>query len=142
MNRHYEEDSDGSQHGRKNKQNTFSWSSTSSSNSTLISTHSTEEEMEQVSFLSLQDFDFLDGAKKTERLTEILSRSASHGDLVTIRHLVNDRRLSPYVDLDASDDENDGSTPLIYASCFGKIDVARFLLQVGANVDVQDKSNI
>ncbi|KAI9362386.1 DIL domain-containing protein [Pilaira anomala] len=139
MNRHYEEDSDGSQHGRKNKQNTFSWSSTSSSNSTLISTHSTEEEIEQVSFLSLQDFDFLDGAKKTERLTEILSRSASHGDLVTIRHLVNDRRLSPYVDLDASDDENDGSTPLIYASCFGKIDVARFLLQVGANVDVQDK---
>ncbi|GAA5801767.1 DIL domain-containing protein [Helicostylum pulchrum] len=139
MNQHYEEDSDASQSGRKNKQHTFSWSSTSSSNSTQFSTHSLEEELEQVSFLSLQDFEFLDGAKKTERLSEILSRSASHGDLVTIRHLVTDTRLSPYVDWDASDDETDGSTPLIYASCFGKIEVVRFLLQVGAKVDVQDK---
>lgn len=133
----YEEDSDSSHHGRKN---TFSWSSTSSSNSTLLSTHSVEEE-EQVTFLAL-DFRFLDGAKKTERLSEILSRSASHGDLVTLRQIVTDSRLSPYINLDASDDETDGSTPLIYASCFGKLEVVRYLLQVGAKVDVQDKSKL
>lgn len=128
---HYEEDSDGSQHGRKN---TFSWSSISSS-TTLQSTHSVEEE--EVSVLG--DFRFLDTPKKIERLTAILSRAASHGDLSTLRQIITDARLSPYISLDASDDE-DGSTPLIYASCFGKLQAVQFLLQVGAKVDVQDKS--
>lgn len=138
---HYEEDSDGSQHQEQHgRKNTFSWSSTSSSNSTLLSTHSLllQEEVEEMSFLA-SDFRFLDGNKKMERLTAILSRAASHGDLLRLRQIITDVRLSPYIQLDASDDE-DGSTPLIYASCFGKLEVVQYLLQVGAKVDVQDKS--
>ncbi|KAG2211706.1 hypothetical protein INT47_008803 [Mucor saturninus] len=135
---HYEEDSDGSQHQQQHgRKNTFSWSSTSSSNSTLLSTHSLLEEVEEMSFLA-SDFRFLDGSKKMERLTAILSRAASHGDLLRLRQIITDTRLSPYIQLDASDDE-DGSTPLIYASCFGKLEVVQYLLQAGAKVDVQDK---
>ncbi|KAI8098411.1 uncharacterized protein B0P05DRAFT_521825 [Gilbertella persicaria] len=47
--------------------------------------------------------------------------------------------LRPFLNLDLADDENDGSTPLIYASCFGKLETVKFLLEVGAKVDVQDK---
>lgn len=81
--------------------------------------------------------------KKEKKLSETLGRAASHGDIQTIRQIVMDQRLRPYLNLDASDDdENDGSTPLIYASCFGKLDIVKYLLQVGAKVDVQDKSKL
>ncbi|KAI9487660.1 MAG: DIL domain-containing protein [Benjaminiella poitrasii] len=137
----------------KNKQNTLSWSSASSlfSNSTMMSSTTSQEEEDDddedgqltLSFYYqclLSDFFSLDGDdEKEKRLGKILSRSASQGDLQTIKHIVMDERLRPYLNLDASDDENDGSTPLIYASCFGKLETVEYLLQIGAKVDVQDK---
>lgn len=147
LNNDINEDSDGSLIGRKNNQNTFSWSSTSSSNSTLLSSHSnststtTHEQNETHLYLTLlNEFQYLSEDKKEKRVSEIVCRSASHGDLNTIRQVMMDSRLSSYLNLDASDDETDGSTPLIYACCFGKLDVVRYLLEVGrVNVDVQDK---
>ncbi|KAI9281027.1 hypothetical protein BY458DRAFT_430039 [Sporodiniella umbellata] len=40
------------------------------------------------------------------------------------------------IDIDAQDDE--GNTPLIYAACFGKLEIAQALIAAGAKVDVQD----
>lgn len=133
---------------RKNNQNTFSWSSTSSSfsNSTLLTQEDStlEEEFSSLYLILLDEFfDLPTNDKKEKKLSEILGRAASHGDIHTVRQIIMDERLRPYLNLDASDDEeNDGSTPLIYASCFGKLDIVKYLLQVGAKVDVQDKSKI
>ncbi|CAO0791336.1 unnamed protein product [Mucor circinelloides] len=130
---------------RKNNQNTFSWSSTSSSfsNSTLLTQEDSalEEESSSLYLILLDEFfDLPTNDKKEKKLSEILGRAASHGDIHTVRQIIMDERLRPYLNLDASDDEeNDGSTPLIYASCFGKLDIVKYLLQVGAKVDVQDK---
>lgn len=133
---------------RKNNQNTFSWSSTSSSfsNSTLLTQEDSalEEEFSSLYLILLDEFfDLPTNDKKEKKLSEILGRAASHGDIHTVRQIIMDERLRPYLNLDASDDEeNDGSTPLIYASCFGKLDIVKYLLQVGAKVDVQDKSKV
>jgi hypothetical protein len=43
-----------------------------------------------------------------------------------------------FVDIDASDEE--GTAPLIYASCFGHEAVVEALLEAGANVDKQDRN--
>lgn len=131
---------------RKNNQNTFSWSSTSSSfsNSTLLTQedNAQEDEFSPLYLILLDEFfDLPNDDKKEKKLSEILGRAASHGEIQTVRQIIMDERLRPYLNLDASDDEeNDGSTPLIYASCFGKLDIVKYLLQVGAKVDVQDKS--
>lgn len=141
--------SDGSR--RKNNQNTFSWSSVSSSfsNSTLLTTGMDEpiaaiEEEEETMYsylILLTEFPHLEGVDiKEKRLSEILCRAASHGDIQTIQHMMMNERLRPFINVDATDDENEGSTPLIYASCFGKLQVVTYLLQVGAKVNIQDKS--
>lgn len=135
---------------RKNNQNTFSWSSTSSSfsNSTLLTQDDAaalqDDEFSSLYLILLDEFfELPTNDKKEKKLSEILGRAASHGDIHTVRQIIMDERLRPYLNLDASDDEeNDGSTPLIYASCFGKLDIVKYLLQVGAKVDVQDKSKL
>lgn len=149
-----EAESTTSSHSHHYRKNTFSWSSTSSSNSTFISSTTTiDEEHEEeednsfpiiTSFLTTlrMDFSHLSTLEKQKRISEILGRAASHGDLNTIQQIMMDTTLSPYCNLDAPDDLEDGSTPLIYASCFGKLDVVRYLLQQGAKVDIQDKSKL
>ena len=140
---HLEEDSDSSQHGRrKNNQNTFSWSSTSS-HSTLLS-HMNEEDTTNTTATTqndilLNDFNELPHDKKAQKASEIICRLSSLGDLDSLVQFMNDARTSSYLNLDLPDD-TDGSTPLIYASCFGKLNVVTYLLQYGVNVNIQDKS--
>lgn len=148
-----ETESTTSSHSHHYRKNIFSWSSTSSSNSAFISSTTTiDEEHEEednsfpiiTSFLTTlrMDFSHLSTLEKQKRISEILGRAASHGDLNTIQQIMMDTTLSPYCNLDAPDDLEDGSTPLIYASCFRKLDVVRYLLQQGAKVDIQDKSKL
>ncbi|KAI8985944.1 hypothetical protein BDB01DRAFT_896325 [Pilobolus umbonatus] len=125
--------SDGS---RRYNQNTFSWSSTSSTYSAL-SAITLEEPVMNYSLLLLDDFFLLDRDKKQIRLCQILSRSASIGDIETMRQVVLDERLHLFLNINIADE--DGSTPLIYASCFGKLNVVKFLLEMDAKVDIQDK---
>lgn len=73
------------------------------------------------------------------RVSRSLSRAASNGDVAMVHRILTDEWVRPFLDLDAPDDEQDGTTPLIYAACFGKSDVVRMLLEAGAGVDVQDK---
>ncbi|KAI7854855.1 hypothetical protein BDC45DRAFT_568645 [Circinella umbellata] len=74
-----------------------------------------------------------------KRVSKSLGRSASNGDAAKVHQILTDQRLTPFLDIDATDDEKDGTTPLIYAACFGKANVVQVLLNAGAKVDVQDK---
>ncbi|KAI9288516.1 hypothetical protein BC943DRAFT_372358 [Umbelopsis sp. AD052] len=76
-------------------------------------------------------------AEKTERITKIFTRAASNGDARKIRHMLSQEQLIPFIDIDRQDE--DGTTPLIYAACFGALDVLRALLEAGANPNRQDK---
>ncbi|KAI8375999.1 uncharacterized protein BYT42DRAFT_573055 [Radiomyces spectabilis] len=69
-----------------------------------------------------------------------LSRAASNGDNTNVQQILTDERLRPFLNIDTPDDEHNGSTALIYAACFGHLDVVRTLLSAGANIDIQDKS--
>ncbi|KAG0187349.1 hypothetical protein DFQ28_006484 [Apophysomyces sp. BC1034] len=179
-----EHNSTGQKHRKTFRQNTFSWSSTSSSFSlsststlssiptpvTAITTTTFIATMEQDAVTSMlpifddeedeeeeEDAD-LDGAKNGDttldeheiheqrhqrrwrrRVTRSLSRAASNGDAFIVGQILTDERLRPFLNIDASDDEQDGTTPLIYAACFGKADVVQILLDAGAKVDLQDK---
>ncbi|CAO3671524.1 unnamed protein product [Rhizopus stolonifer] len=44
--------------------------------------------------------------------------------------------MNPFIDINAKD--KDGTTSLIYAACFGKLEIAQALLAAGAQVDGQD----
>lgn len=73
--------------------------------------------------------------EKKDGLQSALNMAASNGDLRRLQALLSGPS-SPYLDLNAPDDE--GTAPLVYASCFGHQDIVSALLDAGANVDVQD----
>ena len=60
--------------------------------------------------------------EKQEQLQSLFSRAASNGDIRCVRSMLNGPARE-YIDIDAEDE--DGSTPLIHASCFGHADVVR-----------------
>ncbi|CEG80105.1 hypothetical protein RMATCC62417_14487 [Rhizopus microsporus] len=121
------------------KKNVFSWSSISSTYSqiTLLSSHT--EDIDTIwTYLMLQGYFLLDtDQKRREKLFELLCRLASQGNLIFIQQLAMDERTSRLVQLDSVDNENQW-TPLMYACCFGRLTVARYLLDMGAKVDAQD----
>ncbi|KAI9884555.1 MAG: hypothetical protein M1823_003650 [Watsoniomyces obsoletus] len=73
--------------------------------------------------------------EKRETLQKMLNMAASNGDVDRIQRLV-DGKAKAFVDVNAPDE--DGTAPLIYASCFGHQEVVQALLNAGANVDIQD----
>lgn len=75
--------------------------------------------------------------EKKLRITKIFTRAASNGDAKKIRHMLSQEHLRPFIDIDSQDE--DGTTPLIYAACFGALQVLRALLEAGANANTQDK---
>ncbi|KAI9761557.1 MAG: hypothetical protein M4579_000949 [Chaenotheca gracillima] len=76
-------------------------------------------------------------AERREMLQKVLNMAASNGDVERVERLVNGK-AKDFVDVNAPDEE--GTAPLIYASCFGHQDVAEALLNAGAQVDKQDRN--
>ncbi|PWW74762.1 hypothetical protein C7212DRAFT_298834 [Tuber magnatum] len=74
--------------------------------------------------------------EKRESLQKALNMAASNGDEARIRRILEGGGKD-YVDVNAPDEE--GTSPLIYASCFGHEDVVSALLDAGVNVDQQDR---
>ncbi|KAI9319037.1 hypothetical protein BX666DRAFT_1854455 [Dichotomocladium elegans] len=77
----------------------------------------------------------MDDSIKRAKMTKLFCRAASSGDLDKVTQWLNGPHRA-YIDIDAKDE--DGTTPLIYAACFNKADIAQALLEAGAKTDVQD----
>ncbi|KAI8602873.1 hypothetical protein EDD21DRAFT_442511 [Dissophora ornata] len=73
--------------------------------------------------------------EKKSRMSALFARAASNGDLSRIVDILDNFR--DWVDINTHD--SDGSTPLIYAACFGQTAVVFMLLDAGAQVDGRDK---
>lgn len=80
----------------------------------------------------------IDDSVKRIKMNKLFSRAASSGDLERLGVFLSgeDNKYKQYIDVNVKDE--DGTTPLIYASCFGKIDVVRILLDANADTNVQD----
>lgn len=77
----------------------------------------------------------LDDATKRRKMTKLFCRAATTGDVDKVTQWLEEPYRG-YIDIDARDE--DGTTPLIYAACFGKTAIAQALLNAGAKTDVQD----
>jgi len=73
--------------------------------------------------------------EKKKILARLFSRAASNGDRARLQDMLGHFR--DWIDLDAQDE--DGTSPLIYAACFGHVEIASMLLGAGAVVDARDK---
>uniref|UniRef100_A0A1D1Y834 Dilute domain-containing protein C25B8.08 n=1 Tax=Anthurium amnicola TaxID=1678845 RepID=A0A1D1Y834_9ARAE len=74
--------------------------------------------------------------EKKEKITRIFTRASSNGNLEKVTSMLENSR--EYIDIDAQDEE--GTTPLIYAACFAHESVAYTLLEAGAKVDAKDSN--
>ncbi|KAI9031769.1 hypothetical protein CLU79DRAFT_271068 [Phycomyces nitens] len=72
-------------------------------------------------------------------LRRTISRAASYGHAKILKEILTSPSFKPLLDINAADDPDDGTTPLIYASCLGHLDCVKVLLDHGAQVDGQDK---
>ncbi|KAF3918681.1 Myosin-Va [Arthrobotrys entomopaga] len=73
--------------------------------------------------------------EKRTRLQKLLNMAASNGEPERVKKILNGEARA-YIDVDAVDEE--GSSPLIYAACFGHEEVVVLLVNAGANVNLQD----
>ncbi|KAG0029068.1 hypothetical protein BGZ82_008149, partial [Podila clonocystis] len=73
--------------------------------------------------------------EKKLKLSKMFSRAASNGDMNRIADMLDQCR--EWIDIEAQDE--DGTSPLIYAACFGHVEIAFMLLEAGAVVDARDK---
>ncbi|KAJ2355417.1 hypothetical protein H4S01_006908, partial [Coemansia sp. RSA 2610] len=97
--------------------------------------------MEQLSDEFLGEADIiaspaLTNDKKRELLSQGFARTASNGDVNALERMWESCQGTTWVDIDYRDDQ--GSTPLICASCFGHTHIAELLIEYGANVNSQD----
>ncbi|KAI8642030.1 hypothetical protein BD408DRAFT_443855 [Parasitella parasitica] len=70
--------------------------------------------------------------EKKQMLNRLFLKSVSSGNVET----VNEFLKNPLIDIDGTDEDN--TTALIYAACFGKFEIAQALLLAGAKLDSQD----
>ena len=75
--------------------------------------------------------------EKRVALQGLFTLAASNGELERVQRLLSGK-AKEYIDI--NDVDNEGTPPLVYASCFGHDDVAHALIEAGAKVDVQDKN--
>ncbi|CAO3691087.1 unnamed protein product [Rhizopus stolonifer] len=76
----------------------------------------------------------MDDTLKRQKCTKLFLKSASSGDLERVLHYLKTKKEC--IDINAKDE--DGTTPLIYAACFGKYEMAQALLTAGAKTESQD----
>lgn len=84
----------------------------------------------------LEAMEHLDDESKRRKMNKLFSRAVSSGQIERVTQLLSDPAYRTYIDINAKDE--DGTTPLIYAACFGKVEIAEALLQAGAKTDIQD----
>ncbi|CEP18500.1 hypothetical protein [Parasitella parasitica] len=70
--------------------------------------------------------------EKKQILNKLFLKSVSSGNV----EKMNEFLKNPLIDIDGTDEDN--TTALIYAACFGKFEIAQALLLAGAKLDSQD----
>ncbi|KAI5927935.1 hypothetical protein F4810DRAFT_698720 [Camillea tinctor] len=75
---------------------------------------------------------------KKSMLQKALNMAASNGDLEHVNKILTGNAKS-FVDVNAPDE--DGTPPLVYASCFGHESVVQALVDAGVDVDRQDRNH-
>ncbi|KAG0755193.1 hypothetical protein G6F62_009485 [Rhizopus arrhizus] len=98
-----------------------------------ISTSTTVDDADDYDENVIERQDMDDGLKR-QKCTKLFLKSASSGDLEKVLKYLE--TMKPFIDINAKDE--DGTTPLIYAACFGKFEIAQALLTAGAKIDSQD----
>ncbi|CAK7236080.1 hypothetical protein SEUCBS140593_009498 [Sporothrix eucalyptigena] len=76
--------------------------------------------------------------EKRSTLQRVFNMAASNGNVAQVNKIL-DGKARPYIDLNTPDE--DGTPPLIYASCFGHEGVVQALIAAGADVDRQDRNH-
>ncbi|KAK5670768.1 hypothetical protein QVD99_002539 [Batrachochytrium dendrobatidis] len=76
-------------------------------------------------------------SERTHRLESMYIRAASNGDIGRLHECLYSE-AADWIDLDAAEEE--GTTALISAACFGHVEVIRMLLDAGAGIDCCDKN--
>lgn len=77
---------------------------------------------------------------KTCKLQKLFLKSISSGDLEKVSSYLSNDAMKEFIDINGKDE--DGTTPLIYAACFGKFEIAQALLLAGAKIDNQDSRKL
>ncbi|KAI8089111.1 uncharacterized protein BX664DRAFT_385654 [Halteromyces radiatus] len=78
----------------------------------------------------------IDESTKRIKMNKLFSRAASSGDLEKLTMFLNQVKYRQYIDINVKDE--DGTTPLICASCFGKLEIVQALLDANADTNMQD----
>lgn len=81
--------------------------------------------------------DKLSEEEKKTTLQKALNMASSNGDIQQVSRIL-DGKAKAFVDVDSLDE--DGTPPLIYASCFGHESVVQALVDAGVDVDKQDRN--
>lgn len=79
----------------------------------------------------------LSNDEKKDMLQKGLNMAASNGDVAKVRSLLQGKSKE-YIDVNMPDE--DGTPPLIYASCFGHESVVKALIDAGVDVNKQDQN--
>ncbi|KAI9483522.1 MAG: hypothetical protein EXX96DRAFT_478865 [Benjaminiella poitrasii] len=100
----------------------------------LLSDTTTQSSLaDNCNYFDEEEDDFEDTVSQKQKT---FLKSVSSGNLESVEeHLSKIASLG--FDLNAKDEEN-GTTALIYAACFGKFEIAEALLNAGAQIDIQD----
>jgi hypothetical protein len=81
--------------------------------------------------------DKLSETERRDMLQKALTMAASNGNIDSVKKIL-EGKAKEYVDVNAADE--DGTQPLIYASCFGHESVVEALIQAGADINKQDRN--
>lgn len=77
-------------------------------------------------------------AEKKKMLQKALIMAASNGDLDQVNKILGGKAKT-FIDINGPDE--DGTPPLVYASCFGHENVVQALVDAGVDVDKQDRNH-
>ncbi|KAG1461776.1 hypothetical protein G6F56_005655 [Rhizopus delemar] len=98
-----------------------------------ISSRIAESKRQITELLTLPDHFAVSHENSVGNSTLLFQRAASSGDTFKLKEMLSDPEIRAQIDINAGD-----TPPLIYAACFGKIEVTELLLEAGANINIQD----
>ncbi|KAI1354205.1 hypothetical protein F5Y01DRAFT_302828 [Xylaria sp. FL0043] len=87
---------------------------------------------------AVADDEKLSEEEKKTMLQKALNMASSNGDIIQVSKILSGKAKA-FVDVNAPDE--DGTPPLIYASCFGHESVVQALVDAGVEVDKQDRNH-